>query len=440
VIRDSAPESRRQRILLQGEAPLIQPWMARITVRTVVLAALLVHAAAPADAVTRRAFVTSVTGSGNLASWAGVTGVTVLDQGDSICRARATAAGLPNPTTYRAWLSIASTDAYCHVQGLTGQKATGCGGGVQTGGGPWYLRNGITPFTADLATLTGPAKVIYRSVIFDENGAEPDFANGKIWTGTDAEGVYDIDTCFAWTNASPAIFGTTGRSQASAYGWTGGVSWTCDAAQHLLCLEPGASQPFDLDWVPSAIAFVSSAVGKGDLGAWPDAGAASGLAAGDAICRSLASAAHLPAPESFVAWLSDGTHDARDRVTVDAVFRRVDNYPIANSHADLVDGFASNSLHVDENGSYDVFPYGVQTGTFGDGTATTDHCNGWTSSLAPFKASFGSADLARSALWTEGFANTCDNTRQIYCFANVVTVFWAGFESSSATRWSLAVP
>ena len=73
-------------------------------------------------------------------------------------------------------------------------------------------------------------------------------------------------------------------------------------------------------------------------------------------------------------------------------------------------------------------------------TATTDHCNGWTSNAPPFKASFGAADLARSALWTGGFANTCDNTRRIYCFANVVTVFWDGFESSGTTRWSLSVP
>lgn len=419
---------------------MAQSLIARRVVRTVVLCTLATLAAASASAVTRRAFVTSVTGTGDISSWAGATGATALDKGDSICRARAAAAALPNPTTYRVWLSTAQTDAYCHVQGLTGQKATGCGGGALPGGGPWYLRNGVTPFTSDLDTLTGPEKVIYRSVIFDESGAEPDFANSVIWTGTDADGVFDTDNCFGWTNASSGIVGRIGRSQSSAYGWTGGASWNCNVAQHLLCLEPGASQPFALGWLPSAIAFVSSASGHGDLGAWSQAGGATGLAAGDAICRNLALAAHLPAPQSFVAWLSDATHDARDRVTVDATFRRVDNYPIASSHADLVDGFATNSLHVNEHGSYADLPYGVQTGTFSDGTATTDHCDGWTSDAAPFKASFGAADLARSALWTEGFANTCDNTRRIYCFANVVTVFWDGFESSGTTRWSFSVP
>jgi len=122
------------------------------------LAAGVLLAPAPGAAVNRRGFVTSVTGTGNLASWAGATGATALDKGDSICRARATAATLPNPTTYRAWLSTSTTDAYCHVQGLTGKKATGCGGGVQPGAGPWYLSNGITPFSGSLAELTVKAR------------------------------------------------------------------------------------------------------------------------------------------------------------------------------------------------------------------------------------------------------------------------------------------
>ena len=290
-----------------------------------------VAGAAPGAAVARRAFVTSVSGTGNIASWAGATGVTVLDKGDSICRARATAAGLPNPTTYRVWMSTSATDAYCHVQGLTGQKATGCGGGAQPGAGPWYLQNGVTPFSPALAELTGPGKVIYRPVLLEETGFEPDYANGGYWTGTTADGVLDASrSCLDWTSASVGEFGGQGHSVASAYSWTAGILYSCDVPGHLLCFEPGASQPFNLGWSPSAIAFVSSQSGPGELAAWPQAGGATGLAAGDAICRNLAAAAHLPAPESFVAWLSDATQDARDRVTIDANFRRVDNYPIAS--------------------------------------------------------------------------------------------------------------
>ena len=399
-------------------------------------------AAAPASAVNRRAFVTSVAGNGNLfsGSWPGASGATSLDRADSICRARATAGGLPNATTYLVWLSTSSTDAYCHVQGLTGKKATGCGGGAQPGAGPWYIQNGITPFSPSLAELTGPDKVIYRAVLMDEFGDEPAYEVGDYWTGTTADGEYDGESCLDWTSSNVAEWGARGHAQSSAYGWTSGASFNCDSPLRLLCFEPGASAPFHLGWSPGALVFVTSQTGQGDLGAWPQAGDATGLAAGDAICRNLAAAAHLPAPESFVAWLSDSTEDARDRVTVEASFRRLDHYPIANSRADLLDGFATNSLHVDEHGSHAVIPMGVQTGTFADGTATLDHCDGWTTNVAPFKGTFGSQSYARSHRWTEGLLNTCNNTRRIYCFANVVTVFWDGFENGLAGRWSSAVP
>ena len=129
---------------------------------------LLLLGAPDAAAVKRRAFVTSVRGTGDLFSWPGSSGATALDRADSVCRARAAAAALPNAATYRAWLSTSSTDAYCHVQGLTGTRAGACGGGSQPGGGPWYLVNGVSEYTADLATLTGAGHVIYRPVLFDE--------------------------------------------------------------------------------------------------------------------------------------------------------------------------------------------------------------------------------------------------------------------------------
>ncbi len=422
-----------------------QPQAVRRIVRTAALVAavtVVALAASPAEAVNRRAFVTSVTGTGNIATgvWPGASGATVLDRADAVCRARATAGGLPNAATYRAWLSTSTADAYCHVQGLGGQKGTACGGATQPGAGPWYIQNGVTPFSPALAELTGPAKTTYRAVLLDEFGDESGYEDGDVWTGTTADGVYEGESCLNWTSANAADFGEEGHAQGSAYIWTSGSSARCDSVRRLLCFEPGESTPFHLGWSPAALAFVSSEAGQGDLGAWPQAGAATGLAAGDAICRNLAGAARLPAPNSFFAWLSDSAQDARDRVTVDASFRRVDHYPIASSHADLVDGFASNSLHVDENGSHASTPFGVQTGTFADGTATLEHCDGWTNATTSFNETFGSQNLSRSHRWTEGLQNGCNNTRRIYCFSNVVTLFWDGFESGGSTRWSAALP
>lgn len=129
--------------------------MHRRLVAAAAIAAVLI--AAPVAALQRRAFVTSVSGAGNLNTWPDSGGLFALAAGDAICRARATAAGLH---TYRAWLSTASTDAYCHVQGRTGKKAKGCSG-APLPSGPWYRVDG-TPYTANLGGLTGPDRVIFN--------------------------------------------------------------------------------------------------------------------------------------------------------------------------------------------------------------------------------------------------------------------------------------
>ena len=41
--------------------------------------------------------------------------------------ARLIQVALPNAGTYRAWLSTSTTDAWCHVQGLSGKKSNNCG-------------------------------------------------------------------------------------------------------------------------------------------------------------------------------------------------------------------------------------------------------------------------------------------------------------------------
>ncbi len=125
----------------------------RSAVRILAGLGIVLFAVAPAAAVKRRVFATSVQGTGDLSTWPEATGATAFARADAICRARAVTATptpLPNAATYRAWISTSTTDAYCHVQGLSGKKDTGCGGGTPSGGGPWYLANGITAFAAKL--------------------------------------------------------------------------------------------------------------------------------------------------------------------------------------------------------------------------------------------------------------------------------------------------
>lgn len=226
--------------------------------------------------------------------------------------------------------------------------------------------------------------------------------------------------------------------------WSEDREEPCSFDRHLLCLETGVSERTPVPWVPAALVFTTSAIGAGDLGSWPEAGNATGLAAGDAICRQLATAAQLPAPESFVAWLSADSVDAPDRWTlVDGVpIRRVDGFRIADSRDDLLAFGSDNTLHVDEQGRYLGGLADLWTGTSDGGTATTQTCEAWTSAMFGDNGTDGVSNYAYGFEWTEfPFGSSCTNFRRLVCFSNVEVLFWDGFELTGNTeRWSAAVP
>ena len=48
-----------------------------------------------------------------------------------------------------------------------------------------------------------------------------------------------------------------------------------------------------------------------------------------------------------------------------------------------------------------------------------------------------------SPYWTDdaNYAHTCDSARHLYCFSNVLTIFWDGFDlTEDASRWSSVFP
>jgi hypothetical protein len=412
----------------------------------------LVVAATPAAAVKRRAFVTSVSGTGDLGSWPDAGSATGLAAGNAICRARAALAGLPNATTYRAWLSTDSTDAYCHLRGQSGEKSAGCSGATPLGAGPWYLVNGITHFTFSLNDLVGsvftsaPGKII-RPALWDEFGNDlpEDIDLRRYWTGTDTTGRQLNNSnfhCSGWTSTAGSAAIGDGLGTAST--WTqSGFAPACSSQQRLLCLEPGDSEPVGLHWSPGNLVFITSVSGNGNLSTWPGAGGATGLAAGDAICKSAAAAAGLPQPASFVAWLSTSSVDARDRVTANGPFKRVDAYTVAGSEADLTDGSLDTSIHVYENGTYVVGTPEIATGTVADGTASGIDCAGWTSAGQSDDFTGGRANFAGLPEWTEFTHNGgCHNPLRLYCISNsTAALFWDGFEyTGNLDRWSAAAP
>ena len=232
---------------------------------------------------------------------------------------------------------------------------------------------------------------------------------------------------------------------ASSCGRANGLTTNpCASTYRLLCLEPGASDPADVRWTsPGSLVFITSATGPGELGAWPQAGAATGVAAGDAICRSLAAAAHLPAPSSFVAWLSNATQDAAERMTSSGPFRRIDGVAVAANRTDLLDGTNPHSIHQYETGAYLAGQGGGYswTGTLADGTAAPDRCLNWTSASDSDTGELGRASSTQDDDWTAYADFDCSIGFRLHCFSNVVTLFWDGFDlTGDASRWSSSVP
>jgi hypothetical protein len=215
------------------------------------------------NAVPPRAFATSVTGAGNLSTWPGAAGATALERADAVCRARAAAGSLPNPAAYRAWISTATTDAFCHVQGLSGTKATRCGGGAP-GGYVESQRDGGTRVGARPDDSTHQQFAVSRGGLADEFGTE--VTEARLLTGTLLSGVATPgQTCLDWTSSSAGQTLYTGTIRASALQGSGKAIVSCDLEHRLLCLPPGS-----VESAPAGgLALASSALLADNRSSWP---------------------------------------------------------------------------------------------------------------------------------------------------------------------------
>lgn len=157
-----------------------------------------------------------------------------------------------------------------------------------------------------------------------------------------------------------------------------------------------------LEEITEGVVFVSSAkYNGGDLG---------GINGADAKCNSLASTAGLTG--TFVAWLSNSTLDAKDRV-LDIPFEKLDGVVIANNLADLLDGTIDSKINVNENNAVQGEEKHVFTGTLTDGTKASDNCNDWSSNSN--KGQRGKLDQTNNK-WVSENAGDCDHTSRLYCF------------------------
>lgn len=403
-------------------------------------------ATAALGAEIRQAFVTSAVGSADFSSWPQVTpGAVGLDAADSICRNVAAAASLARPGAFRAWLSDSLDDAWCRVQDRTGTRDGGCDGApAPAGAGPWARTGDGARWAGSLSALTddqGPLVPLDR----DEHAlAVP--ALDLHWTGTDETGrAFDAlpsSMCADWASSAAASTSVLGSSFETRVGWTLSFGGSCDGHHHLACLEAGAGggQPPVATAGPAALAFVTSATGNGDLSGWARAAGQAGLAAADAICSAEAAAAHLPQPQSFVAWLSTSSQNARARLPSNIAWRRVDGTAVAASRADLIDG--QLAAPVNETAASGFLPRPpawlapTWTGTAYDGSwLPGEACGGWDSSSGD-ATGLGGAANSTAADWTDSRPYSCDLLLPLYCFSSVEILFWGAFESGDAGAWT----
>lgn len=378
-------------------------------------------------------FVTSATGDADLGSWPDAGGETGIAAADAICQSLATAATLDNPDGFRAWISDSVDDAYCRVLGLSGKKADNCGAPALPDGGPWLRTDGF-PFSGTLQQLTSESMVLVPPWI-DETGIRAEINPDETLTGTYEDGSWAGLDCKGWTDtASGRRY--RGQNDQTVRDWAAQGSSQCFRGGRLLCFEadatPDALPGFEQ---PGALVFVTSVRRFGNLGAWPEAEGRTGLKAGDRICQTLAQDAGLPAPGSFLAWLSNNNISAEDRFTFPGPWKRVDGVPVAADVAELLDDYLFTSISVTENGDYVL-------GRAWTGWKSNWNCANWSDDAA--QGIYGIANDA-GFRWRGGQGGPCDNfPSRLYCFSQVPAgpgeIFADGFESGDTSAWSGTLP
>lgn len=386
------------------------------------------------SAAQRFAFVTSVSGKGKLELWDDAGGETNAAAGDAICRARALAAMLDNHQLFKAWLGTPVADPFCRLHGLTGIQLNSCNGQLDPAAilGPWQRRDG-KPFAGESRTLLADRHVYYP-IALDENGTQ---IAAFYWTGGDT-----ASTCQNWTSEVGPARAARGYTLAVGASFNLFDAGQCSFTSHLLCLEAAPGEVVPLPAQSGYLIFLASTTGNGDLATWTGSGAVGGLLGADSVCRSLAIAAELPAPTSFIAWLSVPGLPAGERFPWAGGFVRPDGIEVAASLEQLVNPIQeevqpATGIVTDERGEYVLLASNERswTGTSWDGSVAGP-CGNWDFGFSSLIATVGNPDIA-GPLWTFSGGASCDQQQHhIYCVGTTYVLSWDNFERGDLTRWS----
>ena len=137
-----------------------------------------------------------------------------------------------------------------------------------------------------------------------------------------------------------------------------------------------------------------------------------GITAGDEQCANATQAASLDG--SWVAWLSDGSINAIDRLQDLGSWYLVDRTTKVFENKAQLQAGPSVPIQVDEFGQQG-FARAVWTGTKPGGMGVPEHCSNWTSVAASDRGLTGRTDATDGA-WTDSTAETCTLYASLYCF------------------------
>lgn len=157
--------------------------------------------------------------------------------------------------------------------------------------------------------------------------------------------------------------------------------------------------------------FVTSSTSDGILG---------GILGADARCAEAATRGRLDGGR-WVAWLSDATTNAIDRIEHTGPYHLLDGRQVVANRAQLASGSLTTPILLDEYGTRVNNAIVVWTGTLSNGLGG-DHCDGWSKNGALVFGVAGTLDQA-TARWTQnggpgpGFPSWgCQTQSRLYCF------------------------
>ncbi len=143
-----------------------------------------------------------------------------------------------------------------------------------------------------------------------------------------------------------------------------------------------------------------------------------GISGADSKCQSSADSVNLGG--SWIAWISNSSTAARDRLTHAAVpYKMLDGAIVANNWADLVDGAISSRINVTEHLTSLVSTC-VFTATQSDGSSASTRtsyngdCNNWSSTSDANGVLAG--QTSNLSGWTDSCGAWCWQSNPLYCF------------------------